>query len=152
VHLLPLGVDHLRFTPADDKDRRKAALGLHGPVIGYVGQLRPEKGVRDLFSAFARLRITDVVLLVVGDGPDHAYLRRPAKRLDITSRVLFVGAVDRLLVPGYMQAMDCLVVPSRTTPNWKEQYGRIIVEAFLCRVPVIGSSSGSIPELIGNEA
>jgi glycosyltransferase involved in cell wall biosynthesis len=47
--------------------------------------------------------------------------------------------------------MDCLVVPSRSTPTWKEQFGRVIVEAFLSGVPVVGSSSGSIPELIGND-
>jgi len=43
-----------------------------------------------------------------------------------------------------------LVVPSRTRPNWKEQFGRVIVEAMACGVPVIGSSSGAIPDVIGD--
>ncbi|MDB5076024.1 MAG: glycosyl transferase group 1 [Chloroflexi bacterium] len=152
VHLLPLGVDQERFTPAEDKDAAKAALGLSGRVVGYVGRLHEEKGVRDLLQAFARLEMPEVTLLLVGDGPDRGHLEQQAGNLGVAEKVIFAGAVDRLLVPSYMQAMDCLVVPSRTMPNWKEQYGRIIIEAFLCGVPVIGSSSGSIPELIGDRA
>jgi glycosyltransferase involved in cell wall biosynthesis len=42
-----------------------------------------------------------------------------------------------------------LVLPSRTTPTWKEQFGRAITEALSCGVPVVGSDSGEIPWLIG---
>ena len=49
---------------------------------------------------------------------------------------------------GYAQ-LDVLVLPSRTTPTWKEQFGRVIVEALWCGVPVVGSDSGEIPWLIG---
>jgi glycosyltransferase involved in cell wall biosynthesis len=45
--------------------------------------------------------------------------------------------------------MDCLVLPSRTTPDWKEQFGLVLAQAMLCGVPVIGSDSGAIPETIG---
>jgi glycosyltransferase involved in cell wall biosynthesis len=49
----------------------------------------------------------------------------------------------------YMNCMDVLVIPSLTTPKWKEQYGRVIGEAMSCGVPVVGSDSGAIPEVIG---
>jgi glycosyltransferase involved in cell wall biosynthesis len=52
-------------------------------------------------------------------------------------------------VPRLMNALDVLVLPSRTTPTWKEQFGRVIIEAHACGVPVIGSDSGAIPEVIG---
>ena len=49
-----------------------------------------------------------------------------------------------------MNALDVLVLPSRTTPRWKEQFGRVIIEANACETPVIGSDSGAIPEVIGD--
>ena len=45
--------------------------------------------------------------------------------------------------------MDVLALPSRTVPKWKEQFGRVIIEAHACAIPVIGSLSGAIPEVIG---
>jgi glycosyltransferase involved in cell wall biosynthesis len=44
--------------------------------------------------------------------------------------------------------MDVLVLPSRTTPTWAEQFGRVLVEALWCGVPVVGSDSGEIPWVI----
>jgi glycosyltransferase involved in cell wall biosynthesis len=53
-------------------------------------------------------------------------------------------------VPRYLGCMDLLVAPSQTMKNWREQFGRMIIEAFACGVPVIGSDSGEIPFVIGD--
>jgi glycosyltransferase involved in cell wall biosynthesis len=53
-------------------------------------------------------------------------------------------------VPAYVNAMDMLCAPSQTTPEWREQFGRMLVEAFACAVPVIGSDSGEIATVIGD--
>jgi glycosyltransferase involved in cell wall biosynthesis len=53
-------------------------------------------------------------------------------------------------VPRYLGSMDLLAAPSQTRKNWKEQFGRMILEAFACGVPVIGSDSGEIPYVIGD--
>jgi glycosyltransferase involved in cell wall biosynthesis len=53
-------------------------------------------------------------------------------------------------MPAYYHQLDTLVVPSRTRPNWKEQFGRVLVEAMACGVPVVGSDSGEIPHVIGD--
>jgi glycosyltransferase involved in cell wall biosynthesis len=45
--------------------------------------------------------------------------------------------------------LDVLVLPARTRPNWKEQFGRMLIEGMACGVPVVGSRSGAIPEVIG---
>src|ERR1019366_4025527 len=52
-------------------------------------------------------------------------------------------------VPAYLNAMDIMCAPSQTTPSWKEQFGRMLVEAFASGVAVIGSDSGEIPNVVG---
>lgn len=151
LRLIPLGVDHERFIPAPDRLAAKEALGLRGTVIGYLGRLHSEKGIFDVLEAFAALRLPDTVLFVVGSGPHQSLLQKQARDHGVAQRVVFAGAIQRTRLRPYLHAMDCLVVPSRTTPTWKEQFGRVIVEAFLSGVPVIGSSSGAIPELIGDD-
>jgi glycosyltransferase involved in cell wall biosynthesis len=63
-------------------------------------------------------------------------------------RVHLHDAVRHEEFGGALAAMDLLVVPSRTTPRWKEQFGRVITEAMACEVAVVGSDSGEIPHLI----
>ena len=46
--------------------------------------------------------------------------------------------------------MDVLVLPSLTTEKWKEQFGRVLIEAMSAKIPVIGSNSGAIPEVISD--
>jgi glycosyltransferase involved in cell wall biosynthesis len=52
-------------------------------------------------------------------------------------------------MPWLMNALDILVLPSRTTARWKEQFGRVLTEAMATKTPVVGSSSGEIPSVIG---
>ena len=68
--------------------------------------------------------------------------------LPISGQVLQIGFVPHEETPRYLAAFDLLVLPSETQPNWKEQFGRVIVEALACGVPVIGSDSGEIPNLV----
>ena len=53
-------------------------------------------------------------------------------------------------VPAVLRALDVLVLPSLTTPSWKEQFGRVLQEAMACAIPVVGSDSGEIPHVIGD--
>ncbi len=119
-----------------------------GFVIGYVGRLVPEKGVDVLIEAVARLPGI-WRLEIVGQGPERAVLERLARRLNVIDRVAFSGQLPSVRLPALYRQLDVLVVPSRTRPNWKEQFGRVIVEALACGVPVIGSDCGAIPDVIG---
>src|SRR5205823_4123762 len=61
----------------------------------------------------------------------------------------FVDSLPLQELPSVMNALDVLALPSWTTDRWKEQFGRVIIEAHACGTPVIGSSSGAIPEVVG---
>ena len=147
AEVMPLvGVDRRYFLPKPAGDLRQR-LGLDGFVVGYVGRLVPEKGVDVLLRAIQQLPAAGR-LLIVGDGSEKGALVTLAESLGIAARCHFHDGVPYEQVADYMNAMDVLVLPSRTTPNWKEQFGRVLVEAMACRVPVVGSNSGAIPEVI----
>ncbi len=117
-------------------------------TIGYIGRLVEEKGVFDLLHATAGLG-GEWRLRWVGGGPLREPLYTEALRLSVAERMDFVGQVASTEMPRQYAALDVLVLPSRTRANWKEQFGRVLVEAMACGVPVIGSNSGAIPDVIG---
>jgi glycosyltransferase involved in cell wall biosynthesis len=112
--------------------------------VGYAGRLVESKGLIDLLEAVRRLH-APVELLLIGDGPLRGQLEdQPIPGSQV--RVLD-GLNHEDMASGYAR-LDVLVLPSHTTPTWKEQFGRAIVEALWCGVPVVGSDSGEIPWLI----
>jgi glycosyltransferase involved in cell wall biosynthesis len=119
-----------------------------GFVIGYVGRLVEQKGVDLLLEALSGLEGTWRAY-VLGSGPEGEALRSQAQALGLANRISFDEQIPSAQMPAYYHQLDALVVPSRTRPNWKEQFGRVIVEAMACGVPVIGSDSGEIPHVIG---
>ncbi len=136
------GVDTERFVPV----RRPPGQDF---TIGYAGRLVEEKGVDLLLEALASLD-GHWKAMVVGSGPALRVLRMQAQRLGLEDRVSFVPQVPSMEMPAVYHQFDVLVLPSRTRANWKEQFGRVIVEAMACGVPVIGSDSGEIPHVIGD--
>jgi glycosyltransferase involved in cell wall biosynthesis len=148
--VLPLGVDTERFRPdttAGESVRRSLGWSAAGPpVVGYLGRFTPEKGVRVITAALGSLR-TPWRALFVGGGELEGELRAwGAKYSD--DRVRVVTGVPHDAVPPHLCAMDVLAAPSQTTRRWKEQLGRMLIEAMACGVPVIGSNSGEIPYVI----
>lgn len=144
------GVDPEIFRRSDPSEL-KSRLGIKKDqfVIGYIGRLVEEKGVLDLLIAVSRLSI-DAILLLVGSGPLRPKILALAKDLGIDSKVKLIDKIPSLDVPKYLACFDSLVLPSLTRSNWKEQFGRVLIEAMACQVPVIGSSSGEIPNVIGD--
>jgi glycosyltransferase involved in cell wall biosynthesis len=148
VAVLPHGVDGAAFAPADSGKLREQ-LGLRGPVIGFAGRLEERKGLLDLLAAARQLREQgkDFSLLIIGDGPLRARAEQAAAHQG-PGQTRCLGFVAHGDMPDYIRAMDVLALPSRTTGNWKEQFGRVVLEALACGVPVVGSDSGYIPDLI----
>lgn len=129
---------------------RTAGPGL---TVGYAGGLVAEKGVDTLLRSLAVCRQRGGqpwLLLAAGVGAQQPALEALAAQLDLGQDVVFLGRVASTEMPAFYASIDVLVVPSRTTPTWKEQFGRVLVEAMACHTPVVGSDSGEIPHVIGD--
>jgi len=119
-------------------------------TIGYVGRLVEEKGLFVLLEALAQLpQDCPWQVHLIGGGPLWPALERRGQDLGLAERLHFVGQVASTAMPQAMNALDVLVLPSLTRPNWKEQFGRALIEAMASGLPVIGSDSGAIPYVIG---
>ena len=144
VHPISYGVDQAVFSARHDYD---PPLG-RALRIGYVGRLVEEKGLDDALAALA-LTQSPVVLDIMGEGPQEAALKARAAALGLTGRVTFSGWGSPADVSAFISRLDALVLLTRTTAAVREQFGRVIVEAQSCGVPVIGSTCGAIPDVIG---
>lgn len=150
VRVIPPGVDVDRFKPdrlAGLSVRRELGWSDDLPVVGFLGRFVPEKGLARLTSALDRVR-SPWRALFVGSGPLEADLRAWSRRYG--DRVALATSVSHEQVPRYLNAMDLLAAPSQTTHRWREQFGRMLIEAFACGVPVVASTSGEIPHVVGD--
>lgn len=142
--VVPFGVNMEAFRP---KERRRSG----GPLtIGFVGRMLPGKGLNVLAGALEKLKSEAWRLLVVGDGSEREEFERRLAAAGLSDRAIFTGAINFDLVPAYFQKMDMLLLPTETTKRIREQFGRVLVEAMASGVPVIGSTCGAIPEVIGD--
>ena len=148
----PNGVDTGIFKKMDASDlRRELGINEGEFIIGYVGRLMRMKGLDTLLKAFSTLAQRPACrLLLIGSGEYREEMLSIASDLGICEKMLLTDAVAAEDVPGYINCMDVLVLPSITTPGWVEFFGRVLVEAMVCEVPVIGSSSGEIPNVVGD--
>ncbi|MDW7992018.1 MAG: glycosyltransferase family 4 protein [Anaerolineae bacterium] len=136
------GVDPQLFVPSPRSHVREEF------VVGFAGRLVQEKGVDLLLEALRGL--PDARLEILGSGPLRAALEEHAAAMGLTGRVAFLGTLPSTQIVEFYHRLDVLVLPSRSRPNWTEQFGRVLVEAMACSVPVVGSTCGEIPHVIGD--
>ncbi len=144
IAIIPqFGIDPEIYRPLPKQRARSS-----GPVIGFISRIVPEKGLETLIESIVQIPSRPEVR-IIGAGSYRLELELKAERLGVRDRIRFPGSVPPEKVPHALAELDLLVLPSETQPNWKEQFGRILVEAMACEVPVIGSDSGEIPNVIG---
>jgi len=137
------------FKPMESSVLRRQ-LGLDCDyIVGYVGRMIPEKGVMVLLDSMRNLP-ANVHCLFIGSGPLRAELEERSESPDYRGRIHLYDVMEPEPLAEYMNCMDVLVLPSVSMPTWKEQYGRVIAEAMGCGVPVVGSDSGAISEVVGS--
>lgn len=146
----PNGVDSAVFRRIDVSElKQKLGITEDDFIIGYVGRIMRMKGLDTLLKSCSMID-RKYKLLLVGSGDYKDDLILLARDLGIIDKLILVGAVSAMEVPKYMNCMNVLVLPSITTPGWVEFFGRVLVEAMMCQVPVIGSSSGEIPNVVAD--
>jgi len=142
IESIPTGIDGTRFAPGDRRAARTAVgLALEPPIIGIVATLRSWKGHRYLLDAFARLGTRDVVLVIVGDGPQRAALEAQVDALSLRERVVFAGQQDD--VAPWLRALDVFVLPSYAN----EGVPQALLQAMFAGVACITTDAGAIPEI-----
>lgn len=156
VEVLPqFGVDADIFYPClpDRRESMRSGLGISPDEfsVGFVGRFVEEKGLLDLVEAVGKLRAASQrapVLVLTGKGPLEGVVRGRCAQLGI--RLTVMPACKNHKIAQTMSLLDVLVLPSQSRPFWKEQFGRVLIEAMACGTPVIGSDSGEIPNVIGD--
>ena len=138
------GLDTARFHPNVSGAGVRAELGLRGPAVGLVANIRGSKG-HAYFLEAARVVLAerpDARFLIVGDGIGFEDVRRRVKEMGLEPRVLMTGF--RRDVPEVMAALDVLVLPSTRS----EAMSQVIPQALAVGTPVVGTAVGGTPELI----
>jgi glycosyltransferase involved in cell wall biosynthesis len=137
------GVDPVIFSPPENPRPTETVQ------IVYAGRLVAEKGVDLLVRTLSKLKGSWHATLL-GNGPAEKELRELVHTFNLDDHVTFRAHIPSTDMPDFYRQMDILVLPSRTLPNWTEQFGRVLVEAMACGICVIGSDAGEIPHVIGN--
>lgn len=159
ISIVPPPVEAPGYAPAQQmamrsEARKHWAIAPDDLALLFMGRAVWEKGLHTIAAAVAELGARPgsrgVKWLVAGMGDYLPMFERIVAHYDAADAVRVVGQVggrDRHLAYA---AADALVLPSLPTPRWLEQFGRVIPEAFAFGLPVIGSASGAIPEVIGD--
>lgn len=146
------GVESAFFSPGDRRGARRA-LGLGDkPLLLFVGRIQPLKGVDVAVQTLAKLKRSDVELMIVGGASgafgssETSHVRRLICELGLIGRVHFVEPQPHHLLSTYYRAADVVLVPSRS-----ESFGLVALEAAACGIPVVASAVGGLLNLVEHE-
>ncbi|MBI5855785.1 MAG: glycosyltransferase family 4 protein [Nitrospirae bacterium] len=149
--VIPNGVDARKFSPVPQSEAR-SRLGLpDGTYLLSVGNLTENKGFHLLLQALHVLRtrhhLTQLGLLIVGDGPLRGELERLCERLDLADQVRFAGRVSHEELHVWYSAADLFCLASG-----REGWPNVLMEAMACGLPIVATRVGGIPEIVSSEA
>ena len=161
IRVVPNGIDIARFAVDDDfRSPTRVELGFakDDKVFLSVGRLSSEKGHSVLLDAFANLAVDDnqrCRLLIVGEGPEMESLKRKAASIagvemrDVSQnefgKIRFTGHCRD--IRGFLAAANVFVLPSLY-----EGFGIVLLEAMAAGLPIVATSTGGVPEILGDGA
>ena len=144
--LIEDGLDSVTVVPNGTMPRRPRPPLDGAPVLAYAGRLSPEKGVDTLLHAFAKVKdaVPEAKLLIAGDGPQAAALRRLSADLGLTDSVDFLGQLSQEALERRFDAAWAQVVPSL----WDEPFGVVAIEAMMRGTAVVASNGGGLRDIV----
>jgi glycosyltransferase involved in cell wall biosynthesis len=148
-----IDIQHFRPLEMDETARKQFGCTENDIVILYVAHLYIQKGIYDLLFAFKRtlkaIEPMNAKLLIAGDGPERKGILSFISQFDLQHSVRLIGSHPYSNMPSIHNLADVFVLPSQPAREWQEQFGYVIVESMACGKPVISTTSGSIPEIVG---
>ncbi|VVB86555.1 D-inositol-3-phosphate glycosyltransferase [uncultured archaeon] len=140
INVYTYWVNHQIFKPMN-KIEAKKKVGWYGKfIVLFVGRFIKIKGASILLDVAGQTQ-NEIHFAFIGDGPMSGNIRKSSEKMP---NVIFVGKVENNELPLYYNASDVFIIPSL----YDEGFGRVILEALSCGVPVIGADKGGIPEAI----
>lgn len=157
IEVVHPGVDLTKFKPRDEPTEVE---GLHDKSdlrFLFVGRFVWEKGIMTLLRSFKKLLSDDelpnnVTLTLIGSGPEHNEIKSRVHQLGLTEHCHIIQSVPYSEIHTYYNSSDVFLLPSTVRPSWQEQYGMVLIEAMASGLPIITTTSGSIPDVVGDAA
>ncbi len=145
IFVVPSGVDPARFTFQVPRDKMRRELGIPDdvPVIGTIGSLVDHKDHRTLIAALPAVqkRIPTAQCLIVGEGELRPDLERQIEELDLKDCVRLIGYRED--VETFLSGFDLFALSSHL-----EGLCTSVADAMLFRLPVVGTRTGGVPDLV----
>ncbi|MEE1884079.1 N-acetyl-alpha-D-glucosaminyl L-malate synthase BshA [Pedobacter flavus] len=141
IRVIPNFIDFTRFN-AQPKDHFKKAIAPNGErILIHTSNFRKVKRTEDVIKTF-KIIVNEISskLLMVGDGPERAFNEQLCREMGIVEHVRFLGKQDA--IEEILSISDLFLMPSET-----ESFGLAALEAMACKVPIITSNAGGLPEL-----
>ena len=147
---VPIKITYLPVFGLDEAAKNGIVLPWQGNAsftIGFVGLLSEQKGWKVLLDATDRLS-EKFKVVIIGDGPQKGELLAYIDKPRLKGRVYYAGLVPRDVLLATYPKFDVFVLPAISLPYVIEQGPNAVAEAMACGVPIIGSDSGGIPEIV----
>ena len=142
IEVIPNFVDENVYDRSRHTSVLREQIDTGTRILMHISNFRPVKRVRDVVKIFAHVvKRVPSVLVMVGDGPDRGDAETEARELGVQDKVFFLGKIDT--VAPLLAGADVFLLPSST-----ESFGLSALEALACGVPVIGTRTGGIPEVV----
>ena len=146
ITVIPNMLDPTFLEIVNNSNIEKYGLPRNNKVILYVGNLNMDKGVDVLINSFSKLSISNIELWIVGTGIHESKIKTMAKESPKKDFIKFFGFTEYEKLPSFYKAADVFVHPGIRP----EAFGRTIIEAMVCKLPIITSDAGAPPKIVGD--